>query len=117
VNDLVISFSERGLIGILLAQANREGWKKACKRGGKYALDAIAEFSQLEQSSYYIVSLFLDDALRASGEVRMQLLKHRAGNVIEEPFTTLVVPDNFFVGDRSGYAEAYSVQSLEDVLL
>lgn len=117
LNDVVIKFNERGLIGIVVAQGNREGWKKACRRGGRYSIDALAEFNQLEQSAYYVVSLFLDEALKSAGEVKAQLLKHRAGNAIEEPFTTLIMPENFFVGDNQEYKKAYTESSLDGVLL
>lgn len=118
LNDVVIKFHDgKGLIGIVLAQGNREGWKKACRKGGRYTIDALAEFNQMEQSSYYVIALFLDEALKASGEVKVQLLKHRAGNTIEEPFTTLTAPENFFVGDMQEYKKTYSEATLDEVLL
>lgn len=116
LNDLVINFEGKKLIGWILTQANREGWKKAVRRGGKYAIDALAEFNQVERSSYYIVSLFHDDLLRASGELKLQLLKNRSGGVIEEPLTTLAVPENFFVGDSAAYKQSYTEEALEGLL-
>lgn len=80
-------------------------------------MNALAEFNQLEQSSYYVTTLFYDEQLRASGEVKMQLLKHRSGSIIEEPFTTATMPEVFFVGDMEGYRESFTPDILDEVLL
>lgn len=116
VNDLVTHFGERGLIAFLCAQANREGWKKAVRKGGRYSLDALSEFNMLERASHRVVSLFYDEALRASGELRTQLIKNRDGQTIEEPFTTMFRPENFMVGDSMEYKQTYSEETLDSLL-
>jgi len=116
-HDLCVAYEGRSLVGIVLAQINREGWQRAVRRGGRYSLNALAEFNQLEQSSYYVTTLFYDEQLRASGEVKMQLLKHRSGSIIEEPFTTATMPEVFFVGDMEGYRESFTPDILDEVLL
>lgn len=116
-HQMLVTFDGgRGLIGVLLSQVNRTGWQKAVRRGGRYALDAIAEFHNLERNAYYVVPVFFDEALQSAGEVSLQLLKHRAGEVIEEPFTTLAVPGNFFIGDLVGYSETFSEDVLDENL-
>lgn len=116
LQELVLDFNEKKLIGVMITQANREGWKKAAKKNGGYTLVGLAEFNQMEQSSYNIVSVFLDESLKASGEIKMQLLKNRAGVTIEEPFTTYMDAANFFVGDTSEYKRVFSEDVLDDLL-
>ena len=106
----------QGLILFLLSQANRTGWLKAARRGGKYDLTALSEVNALERASSYVIANFLDDALAASGELSLQLLKHRDGQKIEEPFTTYTNPAYAFIGDIEGYAQTFSEESLDEVL-
>jgi len=116
LDGMVKNFEGGKLILWMLLQANREGWKKAAKRGGKYDITAIAEFNQVERSSYYIVPLFYDSLLRASGEIKMQLIKNRSGSLIEDPITTQMMPENFFVGDSEAYKQAYTEEALNGLL-
>lgn len=70
---------------MMLSQANREGWKRAVEAGGVYDLTAIADANELERSGSYIVSVFVDDDLKASKEAKIQLHKNRMGEVVSEP--------------------------------
>ena len=55
-HSLIVSYKEKGLIGILVSQANRQGWAKAARNQGAYTLQALAEYNHLERNSYYVVS-------------------------------------------------------------
>lgn len=85
---------------VLASQSNREGFKKAVQEGGVYDITAISELAQIERDSSYIISLFLDDSLRSSGEIKIQLLKHRGGEIKDEPFIVHFDPRYSAIGDN-----------------
>jgi hypothetical protein len=116
-NSIVNYYDGRGLIGVLVSQANRDGWTKAVRRSGEYQLNALAELNRLEKASYYVVSLFYDQEMRASGEIRVQLLKHRAGDIIQTPFTVPAEPGCFFIGDTEDYNQTFTEDVLDEVMM
>lgn len=92
--------SGKGLSGILLAQANRDGWKKAVKDGGKYSLLALSDGSELERSSFSVISLFSTPAMVNQNLLSMQLLKFRSGVPIIEPLKVNLDPAFALIGDQ-----------------
>lgn len=74
---------------ILLSQVNTKGFEEAEKLGGEYTLRAIAETPGLARDAYYVISLYVDDKLRASHEAKICLLKNKSGPIFNTP---LVVP-------------------------
>lgn len=80
-----------GVVSLLAVQANREGYKRATKRQGLYDLLAIAELSEVEKSSTYVMFIYASDDMKIVQECKMTLAKHRLGTVISEP---IVVPFN-----------------------
>ncbi len=113
---MAISFNGRPLNVILLSQANREGWKRAVKNQGCYDLTAISEVNELERSSYYVLSIFTDDALKLSKEAKVQILKNRSG-MVSEPFLVRTDVEHYLFGDSlvgtGGSADAGSFDSLD----
>lgn len=106
----------RQLCNIIVAQANRQGYLKAKKNGGRYNLTAIAEANELERSAYRIFSTYTDDELKQSKELKMQLLKNRSGPTIYEPITVFVEPDAYVVGEEmEGFSETLDTNDLDDV--
>lgn len=91
---------KRPITVIMLSQANREGWKRAVKNGGKYDLRAISEANELERASWRIMSVYTDENLKESKEAKVQLLKNRTGAVIVEPQTVFVDPVMNVFGDE-----------------
>ena len=63
-------------------QANRQGWKEACKNDGHYKLDALSWANEAERSASLIVYTFLGDTdeLRKNEEVKIGCLKNRDGS-------------------------------------
>ena len=104
-------------IVILVAQSNREGWKDAVANDGHYTVAAISDLNQLERDSSYVISIFLDDKLRQSGECKMSLLKNRSGPIIGQP---VIVPvDHRFcsLGDSiKGYSAPVGESEVDDLL-
>lgn len=71
--------SKRQIHVLMAAQINRGGWLKAAKRDGEYDLTALAESNEIEKASSVIISLFSDEKLKESKEVKFQILKNRDG--------------------------------------
>lgn len=113
-SNLAIHYNKpKGLMVYLLSQANREGWLRAVKYNGQYSLNALAEINSLERASYYVVSVFTNETLLASGELSMQLLKFRGGAKIETPFTTFVDPTCGLIGDMGESQQEFSEALLD----
>lgn len=94
----------RLLSTLLLAQVNREGYKRACENEGRYDLLALSEFRELERSASYVMSLFSDETLRESNEVKIMLLKNRFGTIMDDTVTAQVEPKYCVLGeDAVGY--------------
>lgn len=77
---------------ILLSQINRESYKKALRRGGRYDITAMAEYNELEKSCTYMLAIFSTEEMKEMKEASVQLLKNRLGATIEEPTTVFVDP-------------------------
>jgi KaiC/GvpD/RAD55 family RecA-like ATPase len=97
-----LDFRGRKTIQLLLAQVNREGWKRAVSKKGDYGvydLTALAEVNEAERASSRVLSIFTDDRLKASEEAMAQILKSRYGAGLDFPVTVHVQPACAFVGD------------------
>jgi len=102
---------------ILLSQANREGHKRAVRNDGKYDLQALAEFHELERSASYILSLYTDDQMREINEVKVCLMKNRFGNIMDNPVTILTDPQYCVLGlDHLGFKDFAEVTDLDSYL-
>ncbi len=71
--------SKRKVHVLMAAQINRGGWIKAAKREGEYDLTALAESNEIEKASSIIITLFSDEKLKESKEIKFQILKNRDG--------------------------------------
>lgn len=100
ITDQSVALAEKGydFRGMVLSQANREGYGKAVRKGGRYDLSALAEYNELERSSAYVLFLFSSEELKSLNELRVQLSKHRNGDVIEDPVSVFCDPEYSVVG-------------------
>ena len=64
---------------VILAQVNRDGWKRSVKNKGRYDLRALAEANELERAAQLIFTIFTDDNMKMAKEATVQLLKNRNG--------------------------------------
>jgi hypothetical protein len=55
----------------------------------------------------------MNDILRASGELKYQLLKNREGQLIENPQVTFIDPPYSVVGETGVYQDVFSEESLD----
>ena len=87
------------MAGLVLAQTNRDGYRRAQENNGKYDLLALSESRELERSSFAVMFLYSDESLAEGGEVKICLPKNRGGRPIQEPFLTQVDPVHCVMGD------------------
>lgn len=82
LTKLALNFNDGEGIPICVPfQANREGWKEACKSEGAYKLSALSWANEAERSAAFIMYTFLGDTpeLRDRGETKIGCLKSRDG--------------------------------------
>lgn len=85
----------------MVSQTSRGGYEYACKHGGQYLLTGLAESNELERGATCVLTVFNSDELRASGQLQVQVIKNRYGEVMLEPQAVTVRPEYYLVG--SGY--------------
>lgn len=116
--------SKRQISIILLSQANREGWKSAQYENGKkgivagnYKLTALAEANELERASSMVISVFTSDPLKAIKQAKVQLLKCRDGQTMEDAVGVFADLAYYTFGDKaiqeenSTYNSGYSIST------
>jgi hypothetical protein len=111
------------IISLILSQVNREGYKGASKpdrkgrtKGGYTLLSSIAESNELERSSQLVLFLYLNDDLRASNEIKYQLLKNRDGRLIATSEVTRIDPRYSFMGVSQLYENVFSNEALSGII-
>nr|DAI54896.1 MAG TPA: Helicase REPLICATION [Caudoviricetes sp.] len=80
-------------------QCNREGWKSATKRQGKYAMNAISDLNEIEKSATYVMFNFLNDEMLVNQESKVTFAKNRIGSVLPDPVVTSFIPEAMIVGE------------------
>lgn len=86
------------ILMVLLAQCNREGEKRARKKGGVYDTQAIGDLNEIERTSSYIIFIYTSDDMKIVQETKISLSKNRLGSVLTEPVTTTFNPQVCVVG-------------------
>ena len=90
---------KRSISVLILSQANRGGWEWAVRHDGAYQLTALADANELERASSMIMSVFSSDALKQIRKVKVQLLKCRDGQTMEEATDVFADPAYYAFGD------------------
>ena len=67
---------------LFACQTNREGEKRARKRGGLYDIQAVSDLNEVERSSTYLIFLYTSEDMVVVQETKMCMLKHRLGSCI-----------------------------------
>lgn len=88
------------LVMILLAQLNREGWKKANRNEGAYDITALADANELERGSFRVFTIYTNEDMKARGSAQVQILKNRSGQTMYEPAQISVIPAAYVVTDE-----------------
>lgn len=84
---------------IFAVQCNREGYKRARKRGGVYDMTAIGDLSEVERTSSYVVFLYADEMSGETQEFKVMMAKHRLGRILPEPVTASFLPGVCCIGE------------------
>lgn len=98
--ELSVDFDGKALSVVVLSQINRSGYVRAKGKGGEYDLFDLAELNAIERDSAYVVTLFLDENLKESGEIKINMPKNRYGDCIVTPIISLTNPAYCVVGDE-----------------
>lgn len=114
---LALSCNNRRIVVVLLAQANRDGWREANQNEGKYELTALGDSNELERGAYRVFFLYSTDEIKESGEIKIMMTKNRGGRTLPEPFQTQFQPEFATMGSGiSGYNDLMDEQDLTGLL-
>lgn len=83
---------------LLLAQANREGKKRADKNEGVYDLQSISDANEIERAAQVIMSIWSDASTMAAGHSRLSLLKNRNGPLLTDYVVLKVEAEYYYCG-------------------
>lgn len=106
----------RKLCMLILAQANREGYKRAVKQSGSYDMRAISEANELERGSQQIFSIYTSEDLKLAKEALVQIHKNRTGAVMIDPVSIYVDPVVYVAGEElEGFSEMINTDELGEL--
>ena len=98
---------------LVLAQSNRDGFKRAQKLNGAYDLRAISEANELERSAMKVYSIYTSEDLKLAKEAEMQCLKNRTGETMMDPLSVFVDPVTYVAGEEvEGFNDVVSADEL-----
>lgn len=109
--NLCVYFNERGLIGFILSQINREGQRKLEKKRKADAY-SFAEINAIEREAHNAIVLFADESMKLSNNLGVQIVKNRSGSLMEQLAMTYVNPKSYVVGS-AGYKNVFSENALD----
>lgn len=106
----------RKIAVIILSQINRTGRQKADKNHGRYTLNALAEFNELERAAQVVCTIYTNDEMKEAKEATVQLLKNRNGRTIEDPISVYADGETYIFGDdMEGFSEVISTGEMEEL--
>jgi hypothetical protein len=106
--QLCMDLNEEGVALVSPIQGNRAGWEEAAANDGNWELTGIFKYSEVEKSLDNCFSVWFNDDLGKSGEIKMGAPKsrrdglQRARNVSFDPVTGLVGVPSTSGGNGSG---------------
>lgn len=107
---------KKKLAMIMLAQINRDGWKRAVKNKGAYDLRALADANELERAATVVLTIFTDDDLKGAKEAVACLLKNRNGAPLGTTVSLFADFEAYVVGDEmAGFNDVMTVSDVESV--
>jgi replicative DNA helicase len=106
----------RKLSVIILSQINRQGKQKADKNHGRYTLNALAEFNELERGAQVVMMIYTNEEMKESKEATVQILKNRNGRTIDEPLSVYADGETYVFGDEmEGFSSIISTGEMDDI--
>lgn len=105
----------REVLVILISQTNREGISHARKKDGSYLLHQIAEASELERASSYIVSVYTDELLQMSKMIKLGAIKLRGSSLPIGTINTYADGKYYQIGNLNNHkVKDYNVKDLNE---
>ena len=95
--------TKREIVIILLSQVNREGiaYSKREKHDGMYLTQHVAEASEVERSSAYIITVYTDAMVQVTKQLKIGVLKLRGSQLPTSTITVYADGKYYQVGDTS----------------
>ena len=84
---------------ILLSQVNREGYAYAQKHNGSYMMQHVAEASEIERASSYIISVYTDASVQISKLLKLGAIKLRGAQLPLDTINVFADGEFYQVGD------------------
>lgn len=104
------------IVAGLAVQANREGKKRAQRRGGHYDMQAIGDLNEVERASSYVIFIHTEPIDVINQETKTTMPKHRLGSVLDEVVTTRFIPSLITVGDDVEYLEGGDLSEFGEMI-
>jgi hypothetical protein len=106
--------SDREISIILLSQVNREGIAYAQKHNGMYLMQHVAEASEVERASSYIITVFTDPMSQVVKLLKMGAIKLRGSQLPADLIQVYADGELYQVGDT--YIPEQGDYSTSDIL-
>lgn len=90
---------KREIAVMLLSQANREGLHYAQRHDGQYLMQHVAEASEIERSSTYIISVYTDATVQISKLLKMGAVKLRGAALPMDTINVYAEGEYYQVGE------------------
>ena len=109
---------KREIAVILLSQVNREGIKYAQKHDGAYLMQHVAEASEIERASSYIISVYSDEMTQLCQQIKIGVIKLRNGKLIPSTIVENANGSFYLVGNvlEDEIGDSNDSLKLEDVI-
>lgn len=91
--------TKREIVVILLSQVNREGIAYAQKHDGLYKTQHVAEASEVERASAYIVTVYTDSQAQITNQLRVGTLKLRGSSIVDTTINVYANGNYYQVGE------------------
>jgi len=91
--------TKREIVVILLSQVNREGIAYAQKHGGLYKTQHVAEASEVERASAYIVTVYTDSQAQITNQLKVSTLKLRGSSIVDTSMNVYANGNYYQVGE------------------
>ena len=104
---------KREVVVILLSQVNREGVAYSRKHDGQYLMQHMAEASEVERASSYIITVYTDPMVQITKQIKLGAVKLR-GSALPTNIITATADGEFYqVGDSVLPDNDYSSMNLD----
>ncbi|MDD2518405.1 MAG: DnaB-like helicase C-terminal domain-containing protein [Bacilli bacterium] len=90
----------REVLVILLSQCNREGIAYARRNDGSYLMQHVAEASEIERSSSYIISVYTDEFTQISKDIKIGAVKFRNSPLLMGTINTFADGKYYQIGEN-----------------